>query len=28
MVFGHEGVGTVLEAGPRANAAEGQQVVL
>jgi aryl-alcohol dehydrogenase len=28
MVFGHEGVGTVVAAGPRARAAEGQQVVL
>ena len=28
MVFGHEGVGTVVAAGPRASAAEGQQVVL
>ena len=28
MVFGHEGVGTVVAAGPRARAVEGQQVVL
>lgn len=28
MVFGHEGVGTVVAAGPWARAAEGQQVVL
>jgi aryl-alcohol dehydrogenase len=28
MVFGHEGAGTVVDAGPRAAAAEGQQVVL
>jgi aryl-alcohol dehydrogenase len=28
MVFGHEGVGTIVAAGPRARAAEGQQVVL
>jgi aryl-alcohol dehydrogenase len=28
MVFGHEGVGTVVSAGPRAIAGEGQQVVL
>jgi aryl-alcohol dehydrogenase len=28
MVFGHEGVGTVVAAGPGARAAEGQQVVL
>lgn len=28
MVFGHEGVGTVVDAGPRARADAGQQVVL
>jgi aryl-alcohol dehydrogenase len=28
MVFGHEGAGTVVSAGPRAAAGEGQQVVL
>lgn len=28
MVFGHEGAGTVIAAGPRAAAAPGQQVVL
>jgi aryl-alcohol dehydrogenase len=28
MVFGHEGAGTIVAAGPRARAAEGQQVVL
>jgi len=28
MVFGHEGVGTVVAAGPGARAAQGQQVVL
>ena len=28
MVFGHEGVGTVVEAGPRAGVEAGRQVVL
>ena len=28
MVFGHEGVGTIVESGPRARAEAGQQVVL